>query len=50
MDKIATYRGIPIEKLTKEELIVALNEMAAYYESRLDGKEQIINLYKTKAT
>ncbi len=46
MDKMATYRGIPIEELTKEELIVALNEMAEYYESRLNGKDQIISLYK----
>jgi len=44
--KIATYRGKPIESLSKEELIEALNDMASYYESRLEGKDQIIELIK----
>jgi hypothetical protein len=48
MSKIATYKGKPIEELTKEELIIALNEMVIYYESRLDNKDKIINLYTSK--
>ena len=45
MKEIATYRGKPIESLTKEELIDALNEMANYYELRLETKDRIIKLY-----
>ena len=43
---IATYRDKPIEELTKKELIIALNEMWAYFETRLEGKDKIISLYK----
>jgi len=46
--KLAAYRGKPIETLSKEELIVALNELAEYYESRLSNKDKIINLYKPR--
>jgi len=33
--KVSRYRGKPIEELTKEELIEALNVMTEYYEARL---------------
>jgi hypothetical protein len=45
--EIATYRGKPIKELTRDELITALNEQARYYESRLNGKNQLVGLYKS---
>lgn len=48
MNKLSIYRGKSIEKLTREELIIALNEMATYYEARLANKDKIINLYKKR--
>lgn len=46
MNKIARYRGEPIESLTKNELIIALNIMAEYYETCLADKDKIIELFQ----
>ena len=48
MDKVTTYRDKPIEDLTKEELIVALNEMATFYKARLEDKDKLVNLLKPR--
>jgi len=48
MDTIATYKGKPIEELTKEELLIFLNEMDAHYKSCLSTKDEIIKLLESK--
>lgn len=47
MATVTEYRGTPIEELTKEQLIVALKELADYYESRLEDKDKVISLLKS---
>ena len=44
--ELATYRGKSIESLSKTELLEALEDMYRYYESRLEGKDDIIRLHK----
>lgn len=41
--KIVNYRGIPIEQLTREELLEALQSIADYYEDRLENKDKLLN-------
>ena len=48
MAELATYRGKRIGELTKEELVSALEDMAAYYERRLEDKDRIISLVRNK--
>ena len=42
MNKIATFYGRPLEELTKEELIDAIEKLAEYYESRIKGLKQSV--------
>lgn len=37
MKKVETYMGKPMEELTREELINALNHMYTYYEDRIES-------------
>ena len=46
MNKIATFYGRPLEELTKEELIDAINKLAEYYESRIEGLHQWVEFEK----
>ena len=46
MNKIATFYGRPLEELTKEELIDAIEKLAEYYESRIKGLKQSVEFEK----
>jgi hypothetical protein len=39
MLKVKTFRGIPVEGMTKEQLLDVLNEMYNYYENRIFDKQ-----------
>ena len=42
--KIALWCGEPVENFTKTELLEALNDMTEYYEKRIKGLRDIIDL------
>ena len=40
------YRGKPVLHMTKPELVEALSKLVSFYESRLLGKDAIIQLLR----
>ena len=45
-DKFETlYRGRPLDEYTREELMDAIDDIAASYEQRIKGLYETLNLY-----
>jgi hypothetical protein len=44
--KVMTYRGRPVDEMTREELIEVLEKMHQYYEERLAMAETSISFFR----
>lgn len=49
-DKVVMYAGKPIEDMTREELIEALNQMSKLYGCALDDCAKVIRLWSDCAS
>lgn len=45
MPKVATYKGKPIDEMTREELIEAIDQISNYYELRLADRDRTIKTF-----
>ena len=47
--QVMTYRGKRLEEYTKEQLIVAMEVMHAYYEEGMKNQKSVIDMYALAA-
>lgn len=44
--ELSTFRGKPLDELTREEAVIGLRDMYRFYEARLAGHNKLVDLFQ----